>query len=596
MNPIDGHVQTAPRPCLADQVAQTLAQCGIHRVYGLIGSHVKPLWAAIESAGIHIVQVRHEVAAVHMAQADADLTGRLTVAIVTAGPGVTNAITGVAAAAAGNSPVLILAGAPPRPQHDLGAMEELAQVDLLRPVTRFAKTVRHERSLLPLVHQAICAAAGDDDRPGPAFLEIPVDLLRQPQTGRSPAAPTPRWRRSAMAPSGADLDAACEAIHAARRPVLISGRGAAGAGDALTAFLDASGAMYLDTGGSRNLVDPGHPSCVPASRARVMAESDLVITAGRQLDFALAYGSPAAFTAATAFLRIGRYAAYLDDNRGGDIQVKADVDLTLTALAGRATRPARPDQEWIASVQADDRRRRQAWAERARNTPRGDDGRIHPNYLLQAINQCMSPGRTTTIADGGDILSFARIGLQPTPQLDPGALGCLGVGVPFAIAASLCRPDDTILAVVGDGSFGFNALELDTARREKARIVVIVANNDAWNIERMDTERNFPAMRCTGEIPNCRYDRLATSLGVHAARVTDPADLKPAILDAIDHAPAVLDVQVSKTVPSPDFTSGLADLGDLHAVRAWDRAELALRKEAPPMTTTGTLTHSRRYA
>ena len=556
---------------VADTIAGFLAASGIQRVYGLTGSHIKPLWEACSKVGIRVVDVRHEVAAVHMAHAEADLTGSLAVATVTTGPGLTNAVTGIASAFQGRVPVLVLSALPPADQLGLGALEELDQAELVSSITRLARTMTSPRQVLPFLHAAFSAAVGDDGLPGPVYLDLPTDLLRREDTWSGPVAGASRHPIPVQPASLGEVRAA---LSRARRPVVISGRGAGLAGPALQRFLEATGALYLDTTESRGLVPVDHEAYVPAMRARVMAEADTVITVGRRLDFSLAYGSPVAFGSATQLIRIGTSFETLAENRPGTTQVKGDPALVLDALAD-----ARLDLDsaWRSSIVAGDRDRRATWVKKAEATPYGPDDRIHPNALIAAVNEALAGRDCLTIADGGDVLSFARVGLNPPARLDTGTFGCLGVGVPFAVAASVVEPAKTVVALVGDGALGFNAMELDTARRAGAKPVIVVSNNEAWNIERHDHVHNYadnPGYNTS--LPGCRYDLLAQSLGLHAELVTDIARLPAALAEALDNAPALLDVRTSRDVPSPDFTSGLADLRELHVLRGWDDAERQL--------------------
>ena len=557
---------------VADTLAAFLAASGIRRVYGLTGSHIKPIWEACSKVGIQVVDVRHEVAAVHMAHAEADLTGCLAVATVTTGPGLTNAVTGIAAAYQGRVPLLVLSALPPADQLGLGALEELDQAALVSSITRLSRTIRSSRQVLPFLHAAFSAAVGDDGLPGPVYLDLPTDLLRCEDTWSGPVTGAP-VRPAPVMP--ASLDEVREALGRARRPVVISGRGAADAGPPLQRFLDATGALYLDTTESRGLVPVDSDAYVPAMRARLMAEADTVITVGRRLDFSLAYGSPVAFGSASQLIRIGTSFETLAENRPGTTQVKGDPALVLSALA-ETTLPAL-DVEWRSSIVAGDRDRRTSWVKKAEATPYGPDERIHPNALIAALNEALAGRDCITIADGGDILSFARVGLNPPARLDTGTFGCLGVGVPFAVAASILEPQRTVVALVGDGALGFNVMELDSARRAGAKPVVVVSNNEAWNIERHDHVQNYadnPGYNTS--LPDCRYDLLAQSLGLHAERVTDVERLPGALADALSNAPALLDVRTSRDVQSPDFTSGLADLRPLHVLAGWDDAERLL--------------------
>jgi acetolactate synthase-1/2/3 large subunit len=561
---------------VAHAVATFLARSGVRRVYGLTGSHIKPLWEEATRAGIRVIDVRHEAAAVHMAQADAALTGELAVATVTTGPGLTNAVTGIAAAHQARLPVLVLSAVPNRDQLGLGALEELDQAGLVRPVTRLARTVMNDRQLLPFLHAAVAAAIGEDGPAGPAYLDFPVDVLR----GSSRWTAAAEIRGTSLTPSPlepdlAALEAAAEVLRGSKRPVVISGRGAASAGEALERFLDATGALYLDTTESRGLVAPDHPSYVPATRSVAMAEADVVVTIGRRLDFALGYGSDAVFRGKPTLIRIGRSFEDLAENRAADVQVKGDAARVLTALTKQDPSPRDADASWAQQVRDDNARRRAQWVTRAKEstTP---DGAIHPNALIQVLNETLQGTDPLLVADGGDILSFARVGLEPPAQLDTGTFGCLGVGVPYAIAASLIHPERTVVALVGDGALGFHAMELDTARRTGATPVFVVANNQAWGIERRDHVENYadnPLFNTS--LPDCRYDGVAAALGLHSQLVTRLEDLAPALRTALDNAPALIEVRTSGEVASPDFAGGLADLCDLHVLRAWSEAEQA---------------------
>jgi acetolactate synthase-1/2/3 large subunit len=576
-DPAEAGSEAGPRPgpaTVAQLIADFLARAGVRRLYGLTGSHIKPIWAAATKAGLEVVDVRHEVAAVHMAHAEADLTGRLAVATVTTGPGLTNAVTGLAAADQAQVPLLVLSALPPRPQLGLGALEELDQAALVGPVTRFARTVRHERQLVPFLHAAVAAALGEDGPPGPAFLDVPVDVLRGPARWPDRTPPAVGVGPNAIGPEPARVSAAADILRGSRRVVVISGRGARGAAAELERFLDATGALYLDTPESRGLVAGNHPGYVPAMRSVAMREADTIVTVGRRLDFALGYGSPAVFPDASRVIRIGRSFAELAENRVPDVQLKSDAGPALAAQAELDVAPREPDAAWSGRVRSQDRDRRTAWARKARGTPYAPDGAIHPNALLEVVNRVVAERPALLIADGGDILSFARVGMDPPARLDTGTFGVLGVGVPFAVAAALTHPERTVVAVIGDGAFGFNALELDTARRRGVRPVFVISNNSAWNIERLDHVENYGANPgFNTELPDCRYDQLAIALGLKAERVTTIEELEPALRRAIDHAPALVDVRTSGAVPSPDFRAGLADLPDLHAVRGWDEAE-----------------------
>ncbi len=554
-------------------VAEFLAHRGVRRIYGLCGGHVQPIWDEAARLGIEIVDVRHESAAVYMAQAEADLTGSMGVAMVTAGPGLTNAITGIANASVSRSPVLVISGRPPRPQTGMGALQDMPQSELIRPICRRVEVVSQRHHILPRLDAAVRAAEGIGTPSGPAYIDFPTDLLRETVTDADmdelffePRAP------KQVLPSEDAVAKATALIKGSKRPLVISGRAAKKGGSELAAFLQTSGALYLDTTESRGAVPLGHPAAVPAARGKVMAEADVVITVGRRLDFQLAYGSKAVFSPEAKFVRLGESDDELSDNRPGDAELFGSVSASLDALVDAGAAPEEPDVAWSESMRAYNREKTEKFMESLGEKPAGSDGRMHPQTLLAAVNEFID-GDTIVVADGGDILSFARAALQAETYLDPGALGCLGVGVPFATSAALNCPDRRVIAIIGDGSFGLTAMEIDTAIRSGARAVFIVANNESWGIERNDQLAGYDGNLVGVDLPGCRYDRVAEGLGAYAERVEKPEDLPGAIERALKNAPALLDVAVTKEAESPDFKNGLAGVPDRQALEVWDRAE-----------------------
>lgn len=553
-------------------IARFLAARGIDRVFGLCGGHIMPIWMQLDALGIGIIGVRDERAAVHMAQAHAEVTGSLGVALVTAGPGVTNACTGIANAEMARAPVLILSGLPPTAQENRGALQDMVHTDLVRSITRYARTVREPALALQELDAAVSRAVGEGGDPGPAYLDFPTDVLRAEVPEAVQLAehfrPLPRWT---PAPDPDAVRAAAEMLWSARRPLVISGRGARGAGDELTRFLDRLGAVYLDTGESRGLVPDGHPSVVAALRGRVIGEADVVLTLGRRLDFQLAYGSPAVFGDAR-FVRIADAPSELRDNRRGEVELFADPGVALRAITDAAgNRESGVDRTWTEELREQQATRAAKLHRTMARAPAGSDGHMHPNRLLAALADRI-PREATVIADGGDFLSFARVGLSAGMYLDPGSLGCLGVGLPFGIAAGLARPERTTLVATGDGSLGFNLAELDTAVRYQAPVLIVVANNGAWQIEVHDQEATY-GREVGSRLQSADYAAVARGFGMYAERVEHPGDLPQAIDRALDRRPALLDVAVTPEAQSADAKSGLAWVPDLQPVAPWDAAE-----------------------
>lgn len=566
----------APPPigeqCAAALIARFLKARGVQRVYGLCGGHIMPLWMRLDAEGIRIIDVRDERAAVYMAHAEAQLTGTLGVALVTAGPGVTNAMTGIANAHVARAPVLVLSGLPPTAQENRGALQDIVHTELLRSITRYARTVRHPDLVPQELAEAVSRATGEGGEPGPVYLDFPVDTLRATV---KPAVQLPEYfapRAPLMsAPTAQSVQAAVELLWSARRPLVITGRGATGAGPQLDALLTRLGAAYLDTGESRGLVSDEHPSVVGAMRGTVMGQADLVVTIGRKLDFQLAYGSPAVFGEA-AFLRIANCAAELRDNRRGAVDMLCDPALALQAILDAAgKRVPATDTHWTQGLRQQHLQRSDKLLTSMRSAPAGSDGLMHPNRVLAALRDAL-PADAVVVADGGDFLSFARVGLPAATYLDPGSLGCIGVGTPFGVAASLVCPDKTVVVATGDGAFGFNAMEIDTAVRHQAPVLVVVANNGSWAIEVRDQQETHGRVVGT-HLQFADHAAMARAFGMHAERVEKAEDLPAAIQRALANRPALLDVLVTPEAASSDAKSGLAWVPDLQPLAAWDEAE-----------------------
>lgn len=556
-------------------IAQFLKTRGVDRVFGLCGGHILPIWDWIDRLEIPIIDVRDERAAVHMAHAHSDLTGRLGVALVTAGPGMTNALTGIANASVSRVPVLIISGVPPRPQENMGALQAIPQTDIVRPITRYARTVWRAEHVLRELDEAVACAEGHMSDAGPAFIDFPTDLLREKlDDGLVDPSRFPARGETPLSPSAESIRLGVDAIWGARRPLVISGRGARASGDSLLRFLEALDCLYIDTGESRFLIPEDHPVFVPAMRGQAMKDADVVITLGRSLDFQLGYGSAAVFPNAK-FVRLGTSASELRGTRRADVEIFGTPVRALDAMvdAAHGVRPA-VDGAWVQEMRSRDRDRRRGLLRQLAEAGAGEDGAMHPYRLLGCVRERLAKD-AVIIADGGDFLSFSRIALTGGAYLDCGPFGCLGVGVPFGIAAGLAFPERQVVVLSGDGSFGFNAMELDTCRRHKARVVFVVANNRAWNIERNDQKISYGGRIVGTELEGCDYAKLAQAFGIHGERVEDVDALPAALSRAFERAPAVLEVIVTRDAMSPDALSGIPVIPERQALTSWDEMERA---------------------
>jgi acetolactate synthase-1/2/3 large subunit len=312
-------------------------------------------------------------------------------------------------------------------------------------------------------------------------------------------------------------------------------------------------------------------------RALAMTEADLVLVIGRKLDYQMGYGSPAVFPNAR-FVRIADTAGELIDNRRGDPELLATPALALAAMVEAAgNREPAVDRDWTQGLRRRHQERSAKAVDSASRQTVGSDGKVHPGAIFAAIRELTEPG-FIAIADGGDLLSFARVGLESGTYLDAGAFGCLGVGTPYAVAASLAFPGRQVICVTGDGAFGINAMEIDTAVRHGAKAVFIVSNNAAWNIERYDQEANYGGRVVGTLLAHSDYAAMARAFGLHGERVEKAEDLRGAIERALANAPALVDVVTSQTVVSSDSQKGLGFVPDYQALTAWDDAERKRRE------------------
>ena len=561
---------------VAAWVVKFLVMRNVKVLFGLQGGHIQPIWDFCYKLGIRIIDVRDEKAAVHMAQAYAILTNEIGVAMVTAGPGVTNTVTGIANASLACTPILLIGGCTTIPQSNMGPLQDIPHVEILKSITRYSRTARVPEQVIRELDLAYSYSLGQLSEPGPSYIEIPTDILRCTVKKKLILNDWMKEKKpSQIYPNPKKIDEFVNKLNNAKRPLLISGRGARNSGVALENFLTKTGIFYLDTQDSRGLISSQHHSNVYAARSKVMSEADLVILVGRKLDYQLAYGSPAVFSNGT-FVRISDNPYELVDNRRGDPEIYSEPKLVFEKINSIQLN-INFDKNWITEIQNFHNKK----IEKFKNTNEvyiGDDNKIHPNYIFNCISNLVQHNYVG-IADGGDILSFARVGLNSKYYLDSGVFGCLGIGVPYAIAAAEVYKDLPIICVTGDGSFGFNAMELDTAVRNNSNICVIISNNAGWNIETHDQRLNYGNRVYGTSLRHTNYAKMAEGLGAYGIRVEKPEDLEKSISEALKNTPSVVDVVTSASVLSSDAIKGLGYVPKYQALDVWDDLEKKYRDE-----------------
>jgi acetolactate synthase-1/2/3 large subunit len=510
-------------------VARMLRREGVPVVFTLSGLHVAPIYAGCVDEGIRVVDTRHEQAAAHAADAWARLTRGMGVAVVTAGPGVTDAVTGVANAYAAASPLLLLGGAAPTFNQGRGSLQEMPQVPLFQSITKWADRIPSAELVPSFLAKAFRVARAG--RPGPVFLEIPWDVLSN-GADEALAEAQSLYRTDARLPGDPNkLEAALALLAGAERPVLVGGSSVwwDGAVQALDAVATRTGIPVYLNGMGRGCLPPDHPSFLQLSRKEALAQADVVVVVGTPLDFRMGYGTEPTFAPGAKVIQVDVDAAEIGRNRPIDVGIVADARSVLTVLSF-AARLTPGVAAWRAFLREKENER----LEKQRAFEESDQTPIHHFRLAKAIDTVAArAGDVTFVGDGGNVVAIAAKTLKvrrPGRWLDPGPLGTLGVGAPFAIAAKLLAPERPVCVVQGDGSFGLNGMDYETAVRFRLPMVVVVGNDAAWGQilipqRAMHGEEHTVATR----LAPTRYDRVVEALGGKGEHVEDPRDLVPAL-------------------------------------------------------------------
>jgi acetolactate synthase I/II/III large subunit len=519
-------------------VARALAAQGISTIYTLCGGHVMPIYDGCVNNNIGIIDTRHEQAAAHAADAHARLTRNVGVAVVTAGPGVTDALTGIANASEARSPVLLLGGAAPLRTKGMGALQEMPQTGMFKAFTKASFTITETERIPEQMAEAFQTALSG--RPGPVFIELPFDVLFN---AVEPPPIQPRITIEPIAPEVGDVTRLFELLRAAKKPMLIAGTQVYWdeAHDALRELTEQTNIPVFTNGAGRGTLSMTHPNCFKSARGAALREADVVVLIGTPLDFRLKYGQED-WNPGTKLIQIENDVNELNHNRQADIAMVANARLVLEALS-EGLQGIRYD-EWLQTIrQKEDKKNAELddWKQL-------DDVPVNHFRFGAAINDFIDEN-TIVIGDGGDIVSACAKVIdvtQPGQWLDPGPLGCLGVGIPFAIAAKHLYPDKKVLVINGDGSFGLNGFEFDTAIRFDLPIVSIVGNDAGWG------QIRSPQMKMLGidrpvatSLALTHYEQVVQALGGYGEFVENPADIAAALERAFASGkPACINVPI----------------------------------------------------
>ncbi|HET7483642.1 MAG TPA: acetolactate synthase [Actinomycetota bacterium] len=515
-----------------------LKALGVDRIFTLSGGHIFPIFDGCKQDDIRIVDVRHEQNAVFAAEGWARLTRSLGVGVVTAGPGVTNAISPLAQAKFNAAPVLVLAGRAPEFRWGQGSLQEIDHVPFVDPVAP-AKTVLDTAQVAAEVVAAAHAALTPPR--GPRFLDFPLDVLFNNADIEVPDARLPTDDTSTRDGDGTSI---AGLIEASERPVIVAGSNVwlDRAEDELVRLVEAGEIPVFTNGQGRGCVPADHRLAFSRARSTALKEADLVIVVGTPLDFRLGFGQ---FGSAKV--------AHIDHRRAEHVELAAQEDgliaPVLAAIADDLKTP--PDtKQWVERLRkVEDDKRDAAQAElHSTQTP------IHPMRVYGELVPLLDRD-AVVIGDGGDFVSYAG---REVPSyeggswLDPGPFGCLGVGPGYAMAARLAHPDRQVVLLYGDGAVGFSAGELESLVRHKLPVVAIVGNNGIWGLEKHPMRGLYGYDVAADLQPGLRYDRMMESFGGRGEFVTDPDELAPALKRALDSGePTLVNVVTDPEIAYP---------------------------------------------
>ena len=514
-------------------VAKGLKNEGVDTIFTLCGGHIIDIYDGCLDEGIRIVDVRHEQVAAHAADGYARQTGKLGCVVTTAGPGCTNAVTGIATAFRSESPVLHIGGQGALSQHKMGSLQDLPHVDIMAPITKFSAGVRSTERIADMISMA--AREAFSGAPGPAYLEIPRDVLDREipvETARIPAAGSYRASTKSIG-DPADIEKLAELLVKAERPCILLGSQvwmARGHDEALALVRGLNLPAYFN-GAGRGLLPPGDPHYFNRTRRYAFDKADVIVIVGTPFDFRMGYGRR--LRAEAKVVQIDMDYRTVGKNRDISLGLVGDPGAILKAVhdatTAAADNGAKGRAAWLEELRAAEIKA----TDKLMPMFLSDSSPIHPYRVAWEINEFLTED-TIYIGDGGDVVTISAQAVQPrTPGhwMDPGALGSLGVGTGFALAAKLAHPNKEVLCYYGDGAFSMTAFDMETANRFGAPYIAVVGNNSSMNQIRYGQVAKYGEQRGNvgnklGDVP---FGTFAQMLGGYGEEVRDPNDIGPAL-------------------------------------------------------------------
>ena len=514
-------------------VAKALKNEGVDTIFTLCGGHIIDIYDGCVDEGIRVIDVRHEQVAAHAADGYARQSGGLGCVVTTAGPGCTNAITGIATAFRSESPVLHIGGQGALTQHRMGSLQDLPHVDILAPITKFSASVSSTERAADMVSMAIRECF--NGAPGPSYLEIPRDVLDREVSMDKAVIPKPGMYRASTRSIGdpADIEKLADILVNSERPAILLGSQVwtcRGHQEAIDMVRSLNIPAYFN-GAGRGILPPGDPHHFHRTRRDAFNKADVIVIVGTPFDFRMGYGKR--LRSEATVVQIDMDYRTVGKNRDVSLGLVGDPGAILKAVgdaaSGRGDNRAKAREGWLEGLRALEAEK----TEKLMPLFRSDANPIHPYRVAYELNEFLNED-TVYIGDGGDVVTISAQAVQPrTPGhwMDPGALGSLGVGTGFALAAKLANPDREVLCYYGDGAFSMTAFDMETANRFGAPYIAVVGNNSAMNQIRYGQIAKYGKERgdvgnLLGDVP---YSQFAHMLGGHGEEVREAAEIAPAL-------------------------------------------------------------------
>ena len=540
-------------------VAKALKAEGIDVIFTLCGGHIIDIYDGCVDEGIKIIDVRHEQVAAHAADGYARMSGKPGCAVVTAGPGTTDAITGVANAFRAESPMLLIGGQGALTQHKMGSLQDLPHVDMMQPITKFAATVPSTERIADMVSMAFRECF--NGAPGPSFLEIPRDVLDNKVDVSKAVVPQAGKYRASTKSIGDpdDIQKLADILVKSERPCVLFGgqvwtcRGT----DAAREFARKLNIPAYVNGAGRGTFPPGDPHYFHHTRKQAFEKADVIVIVGTPFDFRMGYGKR--LRADATVVQIDMDYRTVGKNRDVSLGLVGDVGRILAAVTaastGRVSNGAGARQSWLAELRAGEVKA----YEKLLPDFKSDSIPINPNRVAYELNEFLTED-TIYIGDGGDVVTITAQAVQPRSPghwMDPGPLGTLGVGVPFAMAAKFVHPNKEVLCYFGDGAFPLTGWDMETCVRFNLPFLGVIGNNSCMNQIRCGQINKYGKER--GDIGNIlgdvKFELFAEMLGGYGEAVRDPKDIRPALLRAREAVaagkPALVNIWVDRDVWAP---------------------------------------------